>query len=129
MPNNEIYSDLMYIAEDELESAKILANHHRPKIEISTNLCQLCAEKSLKAFLAFHNVKFKYIHNLLIINNDCQKIDSSFKTILNECRYLNKFVSNNRYEKHLTISESDMQIAIKFAEKILNFVKNKTKEM
>ena len=128
MPINEVYSDLISIAEDELESAKILANYHKPKIEISTNLCQLCAEKSMKAFLSFHNVKFRFIHNLEEICLDCQTVDNTFTTIIKECRFLNRFISATRYDKYISVTESDMQIAIKFAEKILNFVKDKTKE-
>ena len=35
MPTNENYTEWIRFAEDDLDSAKILANHYRPKIEIS----------------------------------------------------------------------------------------------
>ena len=120
------HSELLAIAEDDLESAIILANYYKPKIEIACYHCHQCAEKTLKAFISFSNLKFKFIHNLNELCKDCQKIDISFSTIYPECKALNKYFSETRYIKHLQFTEYDMKQAIKQAEKILRFVKDKT---
>ena len=120
------YSELMFIAEDDLESAKILAKHYKPKIEISCYHCQQSAEKSLKAFLSFHNVNFKFIHDLEYLCKDCQVIDLDFSLLLNECKTLNKYITQTRYKRSYMLTEYQMNQAIQYAEKILNFVKEKT---
>ena len=122
------YSELVFIAEEDLESAKILANHYKPKIEIACYHCQQSVEKALKAFLSYHNVKFRYIHDLEDLCNDCQKIDMSFSTLQKECKMLNKYVTQTRYSRNYLLTEHQMNQAIKFAEKILNIVKEKTKK-
>ena len=120
------HSELLAIAEDDLESAKILAEHYKPKIEISCYHCHQSTEKALKAFLSYSGIKFRFIHNLNDLNKDCQKIDKSFSRINLDCKTLNKYFSETRYIKHLQFTEYDMKQAIKYAEKILNFVKERT---
>ena len=44
------FSELLFIAEDDLDSAKIMASHYKPKVEISCFLCQQCAEKALDIY-------------------------------------------------------------------------------
>ena len=84
-------------------------------------------EKSLKAFLSFRNIKFRFIHNLNDLNKDCQNIDKAFSMLNLDCKTLNKYFSETRYIKHLQFTEYEMKQAIKYAEKIFEFVKDKTK--
>ena len=120
------YSELIYIAGEDLESAKILANHYKPQIEVSCYHCQQCVEKVLKAFLSFHNVKFRYIHNLKELCRDCQNIDASFSIFQKECEVLTKYITETRYSRQIQLTEHEMKQAILSAEKILDFVKKKT---
>ena len=128
MPINEVYSDLIFVAGNDLESAKILANYYKPQIEISCYHCQQCAEKALKSFLAYHFVKFQFIHNLEELCEDCKSIDNSFSTLFPECKSLNDYITKTRYSSKCNLTETNMKQAIKHAEKILNFVKEKTRE-
>jgi len=123
--NNEA-EELLFIANDDLDSAKILATHHKPKNEISCYLCHQCAEKALKSYLSFHGIKFKFIHNLEQLCIDCQIIDQSFVLLTNECDTLNKYITLTRYSRKYDLTEFHMRQAIIHAEKILDFVKERT---
>ena len=123
---NDEASELIFIAENDFKSAQILANHYQPQIEISCYHCQQCAEKALKAFISFHKNSFKFIHNLNELRTDCQIIDQSFITITEECEVLNRYFNDTRYSSKLDLTETHLHQALKHAEKILNFVKEKT---
>jgi len=123
---NEVFTELIMIAEEDLRSAKILANDYKPPIEISCYHCQQCAEKSLKAYLSFHYIKHKFTHDLDVLCSDCQQIDQGFLQLSSECKVLNDYIKQTRYTKKYDLTEFNMRQAIEHAEKILEFVKAKT---
>jgi HEPN domain-containing protein len=127
MADSLVVSEWIMIAEDDLESAKILANYHRPKIEIACFLSQQCAEKALKAFLIFSGAKHKYIHDLKVLCVDCQAIDKSFTTLKKQCNELTDYYTDTRYGRARELFEHDMKKAIQYAEEVLVFVKDRIK--
>jgi len=123
---NEIFSEWIHFAEGDLEVAKHITTMHKPKYEISCYHCQQCAEKALKAFLIFHFVQPKFIHDLVVLCSDCQEIDNSFANLDESCYVLNQYITNTRYPSSTELNEGDMEQAIDFAEKVLTFVKERT---
>ena len=126
MTIHNIFYEWMRFAEGDLEVAKHITTMVKPNIEISCYHCQQCTEKALKAFLIFHSVKPKFIHDLAVLCNDCQEIDPSFSQLEDSCYVLNQYITNTRYPSSTELSEADMKAAIVFAEGILQFVKSKT---
>jgi HEPN domain-containing protein len=126
VPTNEIFSEWIRFAEGDLAVTKHITTMHKPIIEIACYHCQQCAEKALKAFLIFHTVQPKFIHDLAILCSDCQEIDSSFASLVDYCHVLSQYITNTRYPSPIELNENDMKQSIEFAEKIFDFVKSKT---
>ena len=125
MPTHENYHTLIKLAGKDLDLAKNSSSMTDPYIEGICFHCQQCAEKSLKAFIIFHNIRYKFTHDLERLCNDCIAIDKSFSSILNPCLILTYYSSDIRYHDDGLISEKDMYEAIDLAEEVLEFVKNK----
>ena len=128
MPVNEKYTVLMNKAASDLRTAKLISIVENPEIENACYHCQQTAEKSLKAFLAFSQIRFRYIHNLEHLVNDCIAADPSFKEISIHCSILNNYSMDIRYIDEYIISKDEMLETIELAEEVFNFVKDKTKE-
>lgn len=123
--DNSIYSEWFEFAKRDLESAKFLINMHPAPIEIICYHCEQSAEKYLKGYLIKNNNKVERTHDLVLLNNKCKAIDSSFGTIEDECIELVPYGVQVRYPYQLEVIEDDMISAINCAEKIENFVRCK----
>lgn len=112
------------IAKRDLETAKILINHHKPVLENTCYHCQQCAEKSLKAYLEFSGVPVPFIHNLSDLCKRCEQLQPRFKEVNVQANKLNPFISLTRYEECLDLTIADGKLAVQRAEDVLEFVKN-----
>ena len=124
MNKEDDFKEWIKKSEDDLIVAKASADLVKPQIEISCYHCQQCVEKMLKSFLVYHKIEFPYIHDLEKICNSCISIDPSFSIWEKQCKFLNHFISITRYPSNIEINETDMVLAIKYSENIVNFVKN-----
>jgi HEPN domain-containing protein len=86
--------------------------------------CQQSAEKYLKGFLRFSDIKIEKIHDLRKLQGQCQTKDESFSALTNQCAELNKDGSIPRYPVEWTLTETDVRRAIKSAKDVHNFVQN-----
>ena len=128
MPTRENYKTLIRIAEKDLKVAKHITTADEIYIEGVCVHCQQCAEKALKAFLDFNKIDYDFIHNLKKLCSDCKKIDNTFSTISTNCVVLNIYSSETRYIDNSEIPIEEMYEAIKLAEEVYIFVKEKIKE-
>lgn len=122
MDNKEIAREWFELADYDLKSAVFLLNMKPKPLEIIAYHCQQSAEKYLKGFLAFHGGEIKKTHDLVSLNQQCQKYDSSFRDIMEECINLTDYGVQVRYPFHIDIEEQDVKSAIKDTEKIKAFV-------
>lgn len=92
-------------------------------------LSQQIAEKCLKAFLIFSGKKIHKIHDLVMLLNECKKIEHSFKELEKECVLLSVYYIETRYPLDMPIdySKKEAADALKAAEKISSFVLTKTR--
>jgi HEPN domain-containing protein len=112
------------LAEDDLRSAEILANHLHPvPVGIVSFHCQQTAEKYLKAYLAAKIPKEPpYIHDLDELCKQCESIDADFQSISVACSVLTEFSVKGRYDRGLDVDESDMQTILNYAKSVKEFV-------
>ena len=88
--------------------------------------CQQCAEKILKAFLAFHKQKIKKTHDLIALIDLCNVFDKTFATLSEIAGNLKPFATEFRYPDDLIIPEKpEALIALEQAQTIFNFVNQK----
>ena len=59
--------------------------------------CQQATEKALKAFLTWHEIRFRRVHNLDEIGKQCTDLDSSLTRLARRVRPLSLYASEVRY--------------------------------
>lgn len=89
---------------------------------------QQCAEKSLKAFLVFHDQHVEKTHDLLKIVGLCSALDDSFEPLLQPLKGMSQYAAEIRYtDDWREILLDEAQLAVKNAEECMAFVKGKIK--
>jgi len=74
-----------------------------PETNFYSQVCfffQQSAEKYLKAYIIKKQLDFKKMHDLIRLLEICQKKDSSFQEIFDDCNLLNAFYVDTRYPVH-----------------------------
>ena len=98
---NKIFADATKAREwlekalDDLESARVLA-----AAEHAANAlyhCQQSAEKSLKAFLTWHDRPFRNTHDIEKLGDVCREIDGSLGALADEADVLSEYAWKLRY--------------------------------
>jgi HEPN domain-containing protein len=59
--------------------------------------CQQAAEKALKAFLTWHDVRFRRVHDLEEIGKQCVEIDLTLGSLMGRAETLSEYASRFRY--------------------------------
>lgn len=124
-PKTTLVRSWLAKARRDLESAQRLASEPAPYLDTAIYHCQQCAEKALKAFLIYHNVKFEKIHNLDVLLGYCSEVDSGFDILSDATSNLTPYATAFRYPDELFEPEPPKQQfdeAFHHAEQILNFV-------
>ena len=84
----------LFLAQRDLRAAKLLVGE-----EPSSALfhCQQAVEKSLKAYLSFHNVPFRKTHDTRELAEQCTALNAALSTILAEASTLTEYAVEFRY--------------------------------
>ncbi|OGC07627.1 hypothetical protein A2230_02420 [candidate division WOR-1 bacterium RIFOXYA2_FULL_36_21] len=97
-----------------------------------SQMCLLChdaVEKYLKAYLIFKNIKYKKIHDLVVLLKDCAKFsdkDQEFLKHEDACRILNNYYIPLKYPSHYPLAKHDQaKEAVGLTEQLSVFIKNK----
>ena len=86
---------------------------------------QQCAEKALKAYLAFRTQPIQKSHDLELLADLCSDLDEQFGSIMDDAKLLTPYHTAFRYSDiEMSPGEEDVSEAIGKAEKILEFVKS-----
>jgi HEPN domain-containing protein len=113
------------LAELDLGIARHLFETFRPMpLEPICNHCQQSAEKILKGFLVFNEVEPPKTHKLRKLCDMCIEIKTDFYDFERELAILTRYSVFPRYPNELELEESDAETAIKYADKIKEFVKD-----
>lgn len=84
-------------AANDLRGVSIDLDASPPLLEDALFHCQQAAERSLKAFLTFHNIPFRKTHNIDELGVECLKIDPSLSAIIDDAVPLTEFAWRYRY--------------------------------
>lgn len=113
-------------AEHDLLAAKVLLHEMPALTDAICFHCQQAAEKSLKAYLVFHDRHVPKIHDLSSLVSECGRIDGSFHTLNDALADLTEYAVDSRYATAAgEIPLLEAQEAFASAEKCMAFVKGK----
>jgi HEPN domain-containing protein len=84
-------------AHQDLRASEFLLTSQPSLSEVAAFHAQQCAEKSLKAFLTFHDVRFRKIHDIEEISHQIVKIDPGLKNTVKKAKSLSPFAVEIRY--------------------------------
>ena len=115
-------------AKHDLDTA-FLNHRHGGYTDVTCYFGHQTVEKSLKAFLVCHSIRFKKTHHLSSLLEMCVRKDSGFLQFQEECRTLNDYYIETRYPLDLPVvyTKQEAQEAIEISEKMVEFVKEKLK--
>jgi HEPN domain-containing protein len=114
----EEVKEWLRLADDDLDSARILNKSVRKHYAIICYHCAQAVEKYLKGYLVYNEIIPKKTHDLLFLNNLCIELDKDFEEIITECGYVNRFAKDIRYPHKYEIDESDVHYAINAVERV-----------
>lgn len=111
-------------AKNDLISAIHLFEDLYPKqLEISCYHCQQSSEKVLKGYLLYKGIEAPKTHNLVLLCQMCEEVNSQFSAILDDCSDLTPYSVQTRYPNDLEFTENETNNALKKAKNIFVFVK------
>lgn len=126
MPQREKLAEVAAWAQKaarDLEAARILAAQKSPLRDVVVYHCQQAAEKSLKAFLTWHDRPFAKTHVLAELVEEASEIDADFGSLLDEAEELSPMAWRYRYPGDLLEPDAaECQNALDVADKIGAFV-------
>ncbi len=90
---------------------------------------QQCAEKYLKGYLVARNTRFRPVHDLVYLTQECTKREPAFEEIASTVQTLMQYGGGIRYPKQgfEDPDEDEARKAIKLAESVAAFVKQNMK--
>lgn len=120
------YKVWLHKARNDIKSSKKLLDGDDPIMDTAIYHTQQCAEKALKAYLAYKEQELQKSHDLEFLVECCIKIDSSFEALYVYSEKLTPYATAFRYpDIDLEPDYDDVEDAIVMAIKILNFVETK----
>jgi HEPN domain-containing protein len=114
-------------AEADLRTTELILQSDNSLIEIGCYHAQQCAEKYLKGYLVFHQLPFKFVHELAYLTRLCMNHDSAFRELLDAASTLQDYATSVRYpsEGLEPLSITDAQESLECAQLIRKFVLEK----
>jgi len=117
------HEEWLYKARNDLKAANILLSGEEIIGDTAVYHTQQCAEKSLKAFLAFHERPIPLTHDLEKLLETCSEINEAFGSLLDDAITLTPYATLFRYPDVVMEPEKeDVSDAIQRAENIFLFV-------
>jgi HEPN domain-containing protein len=112
-------------AHGDLETAKILSVSEEIIVASILFHTQQCAEKALKAYLVFNNVRFERTHDLVELVHSCSCFDHEFAKLTHMAAALTPFAIGSRYPDGCINLPGMVEISICRAQDVLHFVRDK----
>lgn len=84
-------------AKRDLLSANELSLAGTPLLDTASYHCQQAAEKAVKGYLLFHDVRFEKSHDIVLLITQAMDVDPSFASFLDKARILTPLAVEFRY--------------------------------
>lgn len=125
-PKAELTKSWLVKAKRDLLSAHELSSADCPLLDTAAYHCQQAAEKAIKAFLLFHDVRFEKTHDIEVLILQAKDVDPDFMIMIEAARILTPLAVEFRYPGDYVEPEVDeYNEAFATAENIFNFVLQK----
>ncbi|MBI4412150.1 MAG: HEPN domain-containing protein [Deltaproteobacteria bacterium] len=110
-------------ARHDLDSAVKLSQEPDPRLDTAIYHCQQTGEKSLKAFLVYHDQVIEKTHDLRLLVNLSEKLDKQFHDWIDKAALLTPYVAEYRYPgEYLEPDAEEFREALKVARELHAFV-------
>ncbi|MBC8525370.1 MAG: HEPN domain-containing protein [Candidatus Cloacimonetes bacterium] len=126
----ELMQNWLSYAKENLLTAKTIITEEFSPYHTVCFMCQGSVEKYIKAYLIWNGWILEKIHDLEDLLTHAIDFDSEFATLREDCKLLNKYITEEQYPGDLpfeAIGEKDAKEAIKAADKISKFVLKRIK--
>jgi HEPN domain-containing protein len=125
----ELVASWLLKAKRDLLSAHELATAEMPLLDTAAYHCQQAAEKAVKGFLVFHDVRFEKSHDIVLLVTQASDIEPSFSVYLDAARLLTPLAVEYRYPgDYLEPELHEYQEASEAACKLYDFVLSRLPE-
>lgn len=123
-------SQWMLKARHDLLSAERLYSGDPALLDTAAYHCQQTMEKTLKAYLTYHEIPFQKIHHLAVLVTQCTDVDPSFDQLFDIADMLTPYAVLFRYPGDVLEPEiEDVEEAISAAKYVWRFVAGKIPEI
>lgn len=124
-PKIKIVSQWIEKAESDFATARILIFGEEKHLDTGVYHCQQTIEKSLKAFLTFHDATFSKTHDLENLVSCCLNFDSTLSEYVDQVPDITPYATEFRYPGDtIEPSTEDAESAYNTSKKILLHVKD-----
>jgi len=115
--------ELLEIAEQDLDSARVLASHwKRGRIENIFFLAQQSVEKALKAYLCHHHGEFPLVHDIGVLLGKLDELPPRGYELVT----FSQFAGIRRYETgKAQLAKEDIDVAILAAQEVADWVRTR----
>lgn len=111
-------------ADEDILAADIVSEASPMLYDVAAFHAQQCAEKYLKAFLAFNEIFPPKVHDIKQLLDLASGFDISFEE-LREAESLSKYSVRSRYPDDFDVDKQQCDEIILLAKRVKNFVRNK----
>jgi HEPN domain-containing protein len=126
---DELVRSWLIKAHRDLLSARELAEATSPLLDTAAYHCQQAAEKAIKGYLLFHDVRFEKSHDIELLVGQASAIDRSFSVCVEAARLLTPLAVEYRYPgDYIEPEPEEFQEAFDTAQGIFDFVVSKLPE-
>ncbi len=115
-------------AENDLACVRVLLNSGGP-YDIACFHCQQVAEKYLKGFLAYHNVKFPFVHDLKQLLPLCKGADATLVLDETAIEGLTDYAVASRYDNTFSPPRDEVEQALAAATNLRNAFRSRLPEV
>ncbi len=124
------HKNWLHFAEEDLKAAILCVENEYALIPPALVLAQQSAEKALKGYLYYKEVKPIKTHDLVKLAIRCSKFDEDFTTLLNDAADLNPHISVSRYpdSRFMMPDLTSAKILVRKSEKFFLFITDKINE-